>query len=262
MTLSIKHKFNSALVDGADTSLVRPSNWNDEHNLLLATKKLVGRYAANDGQAQEITLGDCLALDTTTGKLDTSNTGALSYFAMAAPPNGWLKANGALLSRATYANLFAAIGTLYGVGDGTSTFALPDLRGYFLRAWDDGRGIDAARAIGTAQADLAGPHVHPLSDPGHAHSIADPGHAHGLGDPGHGHDIVLHGGDGGLANLVGTAGRTDNYGSMRANNSGTGMWVGGAGTGIGIYGAGTGITIGNPTGGTETRPKNYAALIC
>src|SRR6478736_380319 len=256
MTLSIKHKFNSALVDGADTSLVRPSNWNDEHNLLLATKKLVGRYAATDGPAQEITLGDGLALDTTTGKLDTSNVGALSYFAMAAPPTGWLKANGALLSRATYANLFAAIGTLYGVGDGTSTFALPDLRGYFLRAWDDGRGIDAARAIGTAQADLAGPHTHPLSDPGHAHSIADPGHAHGVGDPGHSHTYLApRGGSYGNDNS-GSGIQTENTGA-----SGIGIWIGGAGTGIGIYGAGTGITIA-ANSGAETRPKNYAALVC
>jgi microcystin-dependent protein len=51
---------------------------------------------------------------------------------------GWLKCNGAAVSRSTYAVLFAAIGTLYGAGDGTTTFNLPDYRGEFLRGLDDG----------------------------------------------------------------------------------------------------------------------------
>jgi microcystin-dependent protein len=60
-------------------------------------------------------------------------TGAVMPFAMNSAPSGWLAANGAAVSRVTYAALFAAIGTTYGVGDGTTTFALPDLRGIFLR---------------------------------------------------------------------------------------------------------------------------------
>lgn len=87
--------------------------------------------------------------------------GAVMHFARNTAPNGWLKANGALVSRTTYADLFAAIGTTYGVGDGSTTFALPDLRGEFLRAWDDGRGIDSGRAFGTAQADELKSHKHP-----------------------------------------------------------------------------------------------------
>ena len=66
-------------------------------------------------------------------------------------PTGWLKCNGALLSRTTYAALFAVIGTTYGAGDGSTTFALPDLRGEFLRGLDDGRGVDGGRALGSAQ---------------------------------------------------------------------------------------------------------------
>ncbi len=42
---------------------------------------------------------------------------------------GWLLCDGSTISRTTYANLFTAIGTRYGAGDGTTTFALPDLRG-------------------------------------------------------------------------------------------------------------------------------------
>ncbi|HFC8543183.1 TPA: phage tail protein [Neisseria weaveri] len=77
--------------------------------------------------------------------------GAVAYFAGANPPPGWLKANGAAVSRTTYAALFAAIGTTYGAGDGRNTFNLPDLRGEFVRGLDDGRGIDSGRALGSRQ---------------------------------------------------------------------------------------------------------------
>lgn len=87
-------------------------------------------------------------------------SGAVAHFAMNTAPTGWLKANGAAVSRTTYAALFAAIGTTFGVGDGGTTFNLPDLRGEFIRSWDDARGVDSGRAIGTAQAQDTQPHVH------------------------------------------------------------------------------------------------------
>ena len=77
--------------------------------------------------------------------------GHVAFFARSTAPAGYLKANGALISRATYGNLFANIGTTFGVGDGLTTFALPDLRGEFIRGFDDARGVDAARALGSAQ---------------------------------------------------------------------------------------------------------------
>ncbi|WP_443678150.1 phage tail protein [Neisseria polysaccharea] len=80
-------------------------------------------------------------------------SGAVMYFAGQTAPTGWLKANGAAVSRTNYAALFAAIGTTYGTGDGRTTFNLPDLRGEFVRGWDDGRGIDSGRALGSAQGD-------------------------------------------------------------------------------------------------------------
>lgn len=77
--------------------------------------------------------------------------GMVSYFASSSAPAGWLRANGAAISRTAYAALFARIGTTYGAGDGANTFNLPDLRGEFLRGFDDGRGIDASRAFGSMQ---------------------------------------------------------------------------------------------------------------
>lgn len=80
-------------------------------------------------------------------------SGIIAYFAGAHQPTGWLKCNGAAVSRTTYAGIFAAIGTTYGAGDGSTTFNLPDLRGQFVRSWDDGRGVDSGRGLGTWQDD-------------------------------------------------------------------------------------------------------------
>jgi phage-related tail fiber protein len=86
--------------------------------------------------------------------------GIVGYTAASAPPPGWLKRNGAAVSRTTYAALFAAIGTTYGAGDGSTTFNLPEARGEFDRGWDDGRGIDTGRVRGSAQADAEQGHSH------------------------------------------------------------------------------------------------------
>lgn len=85
---------------------------------------------------------------------------AVIYFARNTAPTGWMKANGAAVSRTAYAALFAAIGTSFGEGDGFTTFNVPDLRGEFIRGWDDGRGIDASRLFGTWQVDDFKSHSH------------------------------------------------------------------------------------------------------
>ena len=77
--------------------------------------------------------------------------GMIAPFAMTTPPTGWLECNGATISRSTYATLFAAIGTTYGAGDGSSTFVLPDLRATFIRGFDNSRGIDTGRSFGDFQ---------------------------------------------------------------------------------------------------------------
>lgn len=89
-----------------------------------------------------------------------SLSGAVQAFSQNSAPTGWIKANGSAVSRTTYANLFAAIGTTYGAGDGSTTFNIPDLRGYFVRGFDDGRGIDAGRVFGSNQAHMFASHTH------------------------------------------------------------------------------------------------------
>lgn len=56
MTVSLKHKFTSAKSDGLDTTIVRPSNWNDEHALVLDTDRLLGRDSPTTGDVEEISV--------------------------------------------------------------------------------------------------------------------------------------------------------------------------------------------------------------
>lgn len=96
-----------------------------------------------------------------TASVALSPPGLIGYFARETAPTGWLKANGALVSRTTYANLFAAIGERFGAGDGATTFRLPDLRGEFIRGWSDDRvGVDTGRVLGSTQADELKAHSH------------------------------------------------------------------------------------------------------
>jgi phage-related tail fiber protein len=220
-------------------------------------------------------------------------TGAIMPFAMATPPTGWLKANGAAISRTNYSLLFNALVTssgftsktfsvsignpaiftysghgfiggerlrlsttgglpagllittdyfvevintntfyllssiggsrvntsgtqsgshsflqsYFGLGDGSTTFNLPDLRGEFLRGWDDGRGVDSSRLFGSFQ----------------NHDFLSHSHSSPLGS--------FLGGNG--ANQFGSAGQIFGY-SLTTN----------------------------ATGGTETRPRNIALLAC
>ncbi|MBC2887322.1 tail fiber protein [Ochrobactrum sp. CM-21-5] len=86
-----------------------------------------------------------------------------------------LKLNGSTISRTSYNDLFQYAGdsgslaaqgsktpAQFGTGDGSSTFTLPDWRGYFIRAWDDGRGIDVGRLMSAIQAAAMQNHHHEL----------------------------------------------------------------------------------------------------
>lgn len=92
--------------------------------------------------------------------------GAVLFFARDTAPVGWLKADGSIVSRTAYAALFAVIGTTFGAGDGSTTFGLPDLRGEFIRAFDDGRGVDTGRVFGSAQASQMQSHTHTFNSNG------------------------------------------------------------------------------------------------
>ena len=78
--------------------------------------------------------------------------GEIKAFAFASPPTGYLICDGSAVSRVTYVELFTNIGTVWGVGDGSTTFNLPDLRGQHLRGLGLSGLIDGTRVLGTTQA--------------------------------------------------------------------------------------------------------------
>lgn len=75
--------------------------------------------------------------------------GFVGWYAGPEPPEGYLYCDGSAIGRETYKELYDAIGTLYGAGDGVSTFELPDARGIFFR----GDGGENNAAMGTRQGD-------------------------------------------------------------------------------------------------------------
>lgn len=89
-------------------------------------------------------------------QINTVMIGHIVYIAQNTTLDGYLKCNGAAISRSTYSNLYNTIGTTFGIGDGSTTFNIPDLRGEFIRGWDDSRGIDSGRNFGSFQADRVG----------------------------------------------------------------------------------------------------------
>lgn len=98
-----------------------------------------------------------------TGASVSVSAGAVCAFAMSTAPSGWLECDGSAVDRTTYSALFSAIGTTYGVGNGSTTFNLPDLRGEWIRGWANARAVDTGRAIGSTQAEMIGPHNHTAS---------------------------------------------------------------------------------------------------
>lgn len=121
------------------------------------------------------------------------SAGDMKFVAGAAAPSGWLLCNGAAVSRATYSALFTAITTTYGVGDGSTTFNLPDIRGRTLVGVGAGVGL-TNRALGatggeeshllvvgevpslsvTGSTAAGGAHTPTLNDPGHTHTYNEP----------------------------------------------------------------------------------------
>jgi microcystin-dependent protein len=147
--------------------------------------------------------------------------GMVADFAGPTAPAGWLVANGAAVSRTTYAALFAYIGTYHGEGDGSTTFNLPDYRGEFRRGLDLGRGVDPDRVLGSAQDDML---------EGHSHMLP-------IGDESPSN----------FANAV--YGKATGQPSVSVENFQNSL-------------VSTARELSAVTGGTETRPRNKAVLVC
>lgn len=128
----------------------------------MANRQAVNVVDTKTVSELEAMLVNAIAAQITAAMPEGVAAGTVSWFARNTPPSGYVKANGATVSRVTYAALFSAIGTTFGAGDGSTTFVLPDLRGVFMRGWDDGRGIDSGRTFGSSQLDSFQGHGHEL----------------------------------------------------------------------------------------------------
>lgn len=167
-------------------------------------------------------------------------TGARMEFLGNAVPAGYLELDGSLKSRLQYPALWAyaqASGILaasdagwasekakFSPGDGSTTFRLPDHRGYHARAWDHGAGVDSGRTIGSIQVDALKTHTHGVNDPTHWHA----------------------------SQSYRTSGGAVAFGGVGGN----------MGDGSGTDASSTGITIQNTGDASETRVKNVAVLVC
>lgn len=129
-------------------------------------------------------------------------------YPLATPPTGWLKCNGSSFSLTSYPKLAAVF----------PSGVLPDLRGEFIRGWDDGRGVDVGRSILTVQEDTIKSHEHSVWRRGDNTPIRQSSNTN---DPGSKYVSVVH------SNTVIPGGDIDS-----------------------LYAA--------PTGGSETRPRNIA----
>ena len=110
--------------------------------------------------------------------------GMLAPYAGGAAPPGWLLCDGALVSRAAYPGLFAAIGTTYGAGDGSTTFGLPDLRGRVIVGTGAGDGLTDRSRGATGGAETVALSL--AQAPSHSHTVNS--HSHGGATGGHSAD--------------------------------------------------------------------------
>lgn len=107
-----------------------------------------------------------------TSSLLTAYPGMMTIWTTDTAPTGWLLCYGQAVSRSTYSALFAVVSTTYGVGDGSTTFNIPDMRGRFPLGQDDMGGSSANRVTDTDADTLGGADGDELKDISHTHTTA------------------------------------------------------------------------------------------
>ena len=110
--------------------------------------------------------------------------GAVMSFAVSTAPVGWLACDGTAVSRNQYSSLFTAVGTIYGVGNNSTTFNVPNLQGQFVRGLTTNLStasrdpLSATRVLGNVQNDVFRSHNHSGAtgddSPDHSHQYTRP----------------------------------------------------------------------------------------
>ena len=251
-------------------------------------KPTVGGYRNSWGGTLNVALDkitELLALALPIGTIQMHTAAA----APTATGNGgtWLICDGTAISRTTYSALFSLIGTTYGVGDGSNTFNVPDLRsrspiGYNTASLS-GRSTRAIAANGGTEThtllDAEIPkHTHPITDSGHIHATTEANHEHtgttassttGITIPDHHHPLSRRTawGDGNydtsFENGGDVADTTTGTASLTPNDSGHthSFTAGGAKTNLTINNATTSITVNEQGSGDGTHNNMQPFLV-
>ena len=217
-----------------NASIVKSSEFIDGNNRSINTFDVDGSLTANSDSRISTQKAVKTYVDYTAQSLSNlinssiSNvpkipSGTVFYHAGVNAPAGYLVCNGAQYQTVQYPELFAAIGYTFGGGGGA--FAVPDLRGMFVRGYDAGRGVDSGRAFGSYQADAFKSHGHLFDDI----RWAEIDGAYSYNDP-----------------MLGTIAVGPGAGSNRGTDYDNGVHFTRHGTYL--------------TGDSETRPKNIALL--
>lgn len=209
-------------------------------NTLAAHGVVIGNAASGvnvtgTGTAAQVLTSNGASSDPTFQTINSFPVGGMVIWTTTSCPAGFLYENGQAVSRSTYATLFGVIGTTFGTGDGTTTFNLPDMRGYFPRGWADDGSIDSGRSFATTQTDAIKSHTVTSTS-----VVTDPGHTHGL--------VAFHGNAAGAGLYSQQASVSSSPNAAQPTDSAT--------TGITV------ATTSSYSGSTETRPYNLALVFC
>lgn len=231
---------SGSLVNSGDTIL--PS----QHNPPLEdiSSALTGSLSRDGlgGMRAPLNVGGYRVTNMADGASDTDAATVAQLFALAVPigavidyagfdaPSGYLLCAGQAVSRTDYAALYANIGVVYGAGDGSTTFNVPDLRGNVVAGKGDMGGIPANRLTSETIGGGGGPDT--LGGYGGDDQVTltidqIPAHSHGVTDPGHTHAYAEVSGSGGIASGVGlgqfTAGTSTSTTGISIANAGGGV---------------------------------------
>jgi microcystin-dependent protein len=154
---------------GGQSGLLNNVAWNSKGDLVVGStdNNAIILPVGSNGQLLTVdptAIGGMTWKDPAVPAIPSLPTGSVISVASTIAPDGYLECNGAAISRTTYSILFSGIGTVFGIGNGTTTFNIPDLRGEFIRGWDNGRGIDSSRVFGSAQSSQLGAHSHEIGE--------------------------------------------------------------------------------------------------